>query len=75
MEQAGINWCLVSQLMEGDILLYIYYIILRQNNKYIFRFFLVCAFFLFRSYTLANPDAHEIGSPTTGPGKQVILEN
>jgi len=22
-----------------------------------------------RSYTLANPDAHEIGSPTSGPGK------
>jgi hypothetical protein len=26
---------------------------------------------LFRSYTLANPDAHAIGSPTEGPGKQV----
>ena len=24
-----------------------------------------------RSYTLANPDAHDIGSPTEGPGKQV----
>lgn len=23
-----------------------------------------------RSYTLANPDAHEISSPTTGPGEQ-----
>ena len=23
-----------------------------------------------RSYTLVNPDAHEIGSPTDGPGKK-----
>ena len=45
------------------------YITLSLNKKSDNKLFIHS--YVSRSYTLANPDAHEVGSPTLGPGAQV----